>query len=155
MLELPQATIVEEAYRTDRGVMYHGSIESFLSSAVGARYRHKVQLIFTSPPFPLNRKKNYGNPQGEPYVDWLSSFAPAFRDLLTEDGSIIIELGNVWERGQPVMSTLPMRALLSFLGKAELFLCQQFICYDPARLPTPAQWVNVERIRLKDAFTLL
>jgi site-specific DNA-methyltransferase (cytosine-N4-specific) len=32
-------------------------------------------------------------------------------------------------------------------------LCQQFICHNPTRLPSPAQWVNVERIRVKDAYT--
>jgi site-specific DNA-methyltransferase (cytosine-N4-specific) len=64
-------------------------------------------------------------------------------------------MGNSWEPGQPVMSTLAMRALLEFLKRGEYHLCQQFICYNPARLPSPAQWVNVERIRLKDAYTHL
>jgi len=48
---------------------------------------------------------------------------------------------------------LALRALLAFQEFAELKLCQQFICYNPARLPSPAQWVNVERVRVKDAFT--
>ncbi len=64
-------------------------------------------------------------------------------------------MGNAWEPGKPVMSTLALRALLAFLDAGQFFLCQQFICYNPARLPTPAQWVNVERIRVKDAFTHL
>jgi len=34
-----------------------------------------------------------------------------------------------------------------------LNLCQEFVWYNPARLPSPVQWVNVERIRVKDAFT--
>ncbi len=51
------------------------------------------------------------------------------------------------------MSTLPIRALLAFLQAAKLNLCQEFICYNPARLPSPAQWVTIERIRVKDAFT--
>ena len=51
------------------------------------------------------------------------------------------------------MSTLGLESLLAFLEKGELELCQQFICQNPARLPSPAQWVNVERIRVKDAFT--
>lgn len=51
------------------------------------------------------------------------------------------------------MSTLPLRALLAFQEEAGLHLCQEFICYNPAKLPTPAQWVNVERCRVKDAFT--
>ena len=144
---------IRAAYRTHRGVMLRAQAEDFLESSLAKSHEGKVQLIFTSPPFPLNRKKRYGNLQGEAYVKWLADFAPLFRNLLKPDGSIVMELGNAWEPGHPVMSTLALRALLAFLEKGKLHLCQQFICYNPARLPSPAQWVNVERIRVKDAYT--
>lgn len=133
--------------------MVHGGTEAYLASKEGQRLRNKVQLIFTSPPFPLNRKKRYGNQQGEAYIEWLAGFAKPFKELLTPTGSIVLEMGNAWEPGQPVMSTLALRALLEFLKRGELKLCQQFICYNPTRLPSPAQWVNVERSRLKDSYT--
>jgi site-specific DNA-methyltransferase (cytosine-N4-specific) len=113
----------------------------------------QVQLIFTSPPFPLQRKKKYGNLQGAAYLGWLASFAPLFKKLLKPNGSLVVEVGNAWEPGQPVMSTLPLRALLALLEKGEFNLCQQFVSHNPARLPGPAQWVNIERIRVKDSFT--
>jgi RHS repeat-associated protein len=113
----------------------------------------RIQLIFTSPPFPLNRKKRYGNRTGDEYRRWLSAMAPKLTRLLTPTGSIVIEVGNAWEPGRPVMSTLAMRSLLDFLDAGSLNLCQQFVCHNPARLPTPAQWVNLERIRVKDSFT--
>jgi len=133
--------------------MYRGKAEEVLRTYPVTRYRGKVQLVFTSPPFPLNRKKRYGNLQGREYVDWLAGFAPLLCEYLTDDGSIVIELGNAWEAGRPTMSTLPLKALLAFQEKANLYLCQEFICFNPARLPSPAQWVTVERIRVKDAFT--
>jgi hypothetical protein len=140
-------------YWTRRGVMYCGSADEVLTGEQMASYRGKVRMIFTSPPFPLNRKKKYGNYQGQEYVTWLSRFAPIFRDLLAHDGSIVMEMGNAWQPGQPVMSTLALEALLEFLKAGGFHLCQQFICHNPTRLPTPAQWVNVERIRVKDAYT--
>jgi len=133
--------------------MYRGKIEQFLQSDVGLDYRGRIKLIFTSPPFPLNRKKRYGNLQGQDYVDWIAGLAPRFRELIHDEGSIVIEIGNSWNSGEPTMSTLALEALLAFLRKADLHLCQQFVCYNPARLPSPAQWVNVERIRVKDSFT--
>lgn len=133
--------------------MYHAAAEVALTSFRLKRHLGSVQLLFTSPPFPLNRKKRYGNRKGEEYVDWLASLAPLFKDYLTEDGSIVLEIGNGWEAGQPVMSTLALRALLAFLDEGKLQLCQQFVVYNPARLPSPAEWVNVQRIRVKDAFT--
>jgi len=141
------------AYTTARGVMYQGFAEDVLRSPLVNKYRQKVQLILTSPPFPLNRKKKYGNRQGKEYVEWLAAFAPVFKEFLTDDGSIVIEMGNAWEAGEPAMSTLALEALLSFLKAGDLRLCQQFICHNPARLPTPAQWVSIDRIRVKDSYT--
>lgn len=140
-------------YKTARGTMYCGKIEDFLKSPIAAKHAGRVQLILTSPPFPLNRKKAYGNKQGEEFTNWLAALAPEFRKLLTPNGSIVMEMGNAWEPGRPVMSILALQSLLEFLKKGELNLAQQFVVYNPARLPSPAQWVNVDRIRLKDAFT--
>ncbi len=144
---------ISPTYYTQLGRMYLGRSEEVLASASLTRSKGKVQLVFTSPPFPLNRKKRYGNLQGEQYIKWLTSFASVFRDYLAPRGSIVIELGNAWVAGSPVMSTLPIKTLLAFLESADLHLCQEFICFNPARLPSPAQWVTVKRERVKDAFT--
>jgi DNA methylase len=141
------------AYDTDLGSMYQSSVEDFLASALGHGLRGEAQLIFTSPPFPLNRKKRYGNRVGPKYLEWLGDLASSLGDLLTEDGSFVVELGNAWEPGEPVMSTLALEALLRLLEAGDFKLCQQFVVHNPARLPSPAQWVNVERIRVKDAYT--
>ena len=141
------------AYATDLGTMYQGMAEAVLP--VLAKRGERYHLIFTSPPFPLNNKKKYGNLQGEAYIDWLASFADVFRSVLEPSGSLVVELGNAWEPGRPVMSTLALRALLGLLDKGGFNLCQQFVFNNPARLPSPAQWVNVERIRVKDSYTHL
>lgn len=141
------------AYKTNFGAFFQGKAEDFLSSPLTTPYKGKINLIFTSPPFPLIRKKQYGNFDGQKYIDWIAGFAPLFRELLETDGSIVMEVGNAWEKGRPVMSTWALRALLTFLEEGNFSLCQQFIWHNPARLPSPAQWVNVERIRVKDSFT--
>jgi site-specific DNA-methyltransferase (cytosine-N4-specific) len=143
----------EVAYKTRNGVMFKGLAESFMRSPYAKKYTGKVQLVFTSPPFPLNRKKKYGNLTGREYVKWLAEFAPLFRQVLKRNGSIVIEMGNAWVSKEPVMSTLALEALLAFRKKGKLRLVQQFIAYNKATLPGPAQWVNVERIRVKDAYT--
>lgn len=141
------------AYETRLGRMYEGESEEVLAAYPITRQKGRVRLLFTSPPFALNRKKKYGNYQGEEYIDWIASYAPLFREYVCDKGSIVLELGNGWEPGQPTMSTLSVEALLAFKKKADLYLCQEFICFNPARLPTPAQWVTVKRTRVKDAFT--
>lgn len=141
------------AYKTNNGIFYNSKIEKVLSSKKFEKYKGQIDLIFFSPPFPLNRKKKYGNLQGEEYTEWLSGLAVLFKEYLSEKGSIVIEVGNSWESNVPVMSTLALKSLLAFLEKGEYHLCQQFIWNNPAKLPSPAQWVNVERNRVKDSFT--
>lgn len=144
---------VAVAYRTKHGSMLLGTIEDALSRPPLVDAKGKVNLVFTSPPFPLTRKKRYGNKTGEEYLKWMESLAPRLADLLAEDGSLVVEIGNAWMPGQPEMSTLPLQTLLKILESAKLHLCQQFICHNPARLPGPAEWVNIERIRVKDSYT--
>ncbi len=133
--------------------MIHGDSEIVLKSKMFEKYKGKVDLIFSSPPFPLNRKKKYGNKEGEEFTKWLSGFAKELNYFLKPRGSVVLEMGNAWEPGEPVMSTLALRSLLAFLDLGHLKLCQQFVWYNPARLPGPAEWVNVRRIRVKDAYT--
>jgi len=149
----PGRRVSVPVYSTELGSMYCGHSEKVLKSQPLKGFHGQVQLIFTSPPFPLNTKKRYGNLQGQEYIDWFASFAPLFKKFLTDDGSIVIEIGNAWEPGRPVMSTVVLRAFLKFLERGGLHLCQEFIWYNSARLPSPVEWVNKERIRVKDAFT--
>jgi DNA modification methylase len=144
---------VKEAYHTTSGRMLIGKIEDALDAPAVKSLRGKVDLILTSPPFPLVAKKSYGNATGQEYLKWLEGLAPRLSDLLADDGSIVLEIGNAWEQGVPVMSTLPLEALLAFKKAAKLHLCQHVICHNPARLPSPAAWVTTKRIRLKDSFT--
>lgn len=144
---------MELAYTTSLGQCFKGNSRNLLTTPYTMEFEGKFDLILTSPPFLLTRKKSYGNLDGKEYIEWFADFASLFCDLLKPTGSIVIEMGNSWVKGQPVMSLLPLQALLAFIEKGNLNLCQQFIWNNPARLPGPAQWVNVERIRVKDAFT--
>lgn len=117
------------------------------------KYIGQVQLILTSPPFPLKRAKKYGNKNGEEYLDWLCDIGNKLKPLLTKDGSIVIEIGNAWNPGEPTYSTLPLETLIEFRKRCGLYLCQEFIYFNPARLPGPIEWVNKKRVRVKDSFT--
>lgn len=141
-------------YQTSQGVLYQSASEAILTEHL-VHLKSKIKLVFTSPPFPLNRKKRYGNFQGDEYLKWLAGFARLLSEYITDDGSIVIEIGNAWEPKLPTMSTLPLEALLEFKKAGNFHLCQEFIYYNPAKLPTPVQWVNKERVRVKDSFTKL
>ncbi|RQT24077.1 DNA-methyltransferase [Burkholderia contaminans] len=152
-VQLPRTA--SRAYHTHGGAYYVDDSKKILTSKPFERLTGKVQLILTSPPYPLNEKKSYGNLTGDKYLKWIESLATIFSKLLTDDGSIVIELGNSWEPNRPVQSLLALEALLAFTKAkdAGLRLIQQFACYNPSRLPSPASWVTVRPLRTVDSFT--
>ena len=79
-------------FQKKSGLSYHGdSLKLIKSNKFRKKYKGKINLIFTSPPFNLIYKKKYGNKYGQEYIDWLSEFSEPLSDLLTEDGSIVID----------------------------------------------------------------
>lgn len=145
--------MTEEFYKTNNGILYLGDSIKFLKEECFSELEGKVDLIITSPPFPLNNKKKYGNLLGDEYKKWFISLAPLYEKLLSETGSIVIEIGNAWENDRPVQSLLHLECLLGFVKNSNLRLIQEFICYNPSKLPSPAQWVTVNRIRTVDSYT--
>ena len=142
-----------EHYSTNLGICSNGKCEDVIRNYLLPNNKGRIQLIFTSPPFPLNRAKKYGNLTGEAYKEWLCDVINCMLPLLTEDGSLVIEIGNAWNTKEPTFSTLPIETLLQIKNQCNLFLCEEFIYYNPARLPSPIQYVNIERSRVKDSFT--
>lgn len=111
-----------------------------------------IDLIVTSPPFALIRKKEYGNKDSDEFVDWFLEFSNRVYDVLKPSGSFVIDIGGSWQKGEPVRSLYHFELLLELAGEDGRFnLAQEFYWYNPAKLPTPAQWVTIERIRVKDA----
>ena len=139
-------------YNTGKGKLIISDSIEFLNNYEG---KQKAQLIITSPPFPLNSKKRYGNLNGDAYKEWFANLAPLFSKVLAPNGSIVIEIGNSWEANRPIQSLLHLESLLAFVknSNAGLRLIQEFICYNPSRLPSPAEWVTKNRIRTVDSYT--
>ena len=135
-----------QRYRTRLGVAYHGDSADLLTALPDA----SVQAIITSPPFALKRKKRYGNPAEDEYLAWFLRFVPEFRRVLRDDGSLVIDIGGAWMPGSPTRSIYQFELLIALVRQEELFLAEEFYWYNRAKLPGPAQWVTVERIRVKD-----
>ncbi len=110
-----------------------------------------VDLIMTSPPFGLVRKKTYGNVDADDYVDWFRPFGVEFRRILKPRGSLVIDIGGAWERGQPTRSLYHFELLIMLCKELGFHLAQEIFWWNPSKLPTPAEWVTVRRVRVKDA----
>lgn len=114
-----------------------------------------VNLVLTSPPFALTRKKEYGNHAEEKYVEWFLSFAPEIFRILKDDGSFVLDLGGAYLPGFPVRSIYMFDLVVRLVKETGFHLAQEFYHYNPSRLPAPAEWVNVRRIRVKDSVNVV
>lgn len=110
-----------------------------------------IDLLITSPPFALLRQKSYGNEEQEEYVAWLGRFGEAAHRVLKHSGSFVLDLGGAYQRGKPVRSLYNFRVLLDFCDRLGYFLAEEFFWYNPAKLPSPIEWVNKRKLRAKDA----
>lgn len=138
-------------YTTDLGEAYLGDTLALLPSVPDS----SVDLILTSPPFALKRKKEYGNEEEDRYCDWFMGFAPELHRILKDTGSFVLDLGGAYKPGVPVRSVYQFELLVRLVKEAGFHLCQEFFHYNPARLPAPAEWVNVRRIRVKDSVNVV
>ena len=136
-------------YATDLGAAYIGDSLQLLK-LLPAR---SVSAIITSPPYALKFKKSYGNPKPGAYVDWFMAFAEAFRRVLRPYGSLVLEIGGAWNPGEPTRSIYHFELLVRLVNEAGFHLAEEFFWFNKARIPGPAEWVNVQRIRVKDAVT--
>lgn len=116
-----------------------------------------VNLISTSPPFPLQfqKKKPYGSVRMDEYLAWFLPLAEQFRRLLTEDGSLVIDIGGVWNKGVPTRSLYQYHLLIALCENVGFHFAEDFYWHNPGALPAPAEWVNVKRIRVKTSVNLV
>lgn len=139
-------------YTTKKGKIFLGDSVEFIDDKIEDK---SVDLIMTSPPFGLVRKKDYGNADAHEYVEWFRPFAQAFKRVLKDNGSLVIDIGGSWIPGQPTRSLYHFQLLIMLCTEYSFHLAQEFYWWNPAKLPTPAEWVTVRRVRVKDAINCI
>ncbi len=82
-------------------------------------------------------------------------FAKEIRRILKEDGSFVLDLGGAYRKGSPTRSLYQYELLIKLCNEGGFHLAQELFHYNPTRLPTPAEWVTVRRVRLKDSVNVV
>lgn len=136
-----------QAYNTNLGEAYHGDALELLARLPD----ESVNLVMTSPPFALQREKEYGNQKQDDFVQWLGKFATLIKQKLKEDGSFVLDLGGAYRKSIPVRSLYNFRVLLHLCDDLGFFLAEDFYWFNPSKLPSPIEWVNKRKMRAKDS----
>jgi len=132
---------------TDLGAAYLGdSLEVLRALPTG-----KVNLVVTSPPYALHFKKEYGNKNKKEYIEWFLPFAQEIRRVLCDDGSFVLNIGGSYNPGTPTRSIYHFKLLIDLIEDVSFHLAQECFWYNPAKMPMPAEWVTVRRIRVRDS----
>jgi site-specific DNA-methyltransferase (cytosine-N4-specific) len=134
-------------HRTKLGKVVLGDSLLYMEAIEGK----SVDLIMTSPPFGLVRKKEYGNVESYDYLEWFKPFAEQFKRILKPNGSLVIDIGGAWNKGLPTRSLYHYKLLIMLCEEFGFNLAQDLFWWNPSKLPSPAEWVTIRRIRLKDA----
>lgn len=134
-------------YYTKKGKTYVGDSLELLAELPES----SIDLVMTSPPFALRRQKTYGNVDETEFVNWIKPFGKEVFRVLKESGSFVLDLGGAYRSGIPSRSLYNFRVLLSFCDEIGFHLAEDFYWFNPAKLPSPIEWVNKRKIRAKDS----
>lgn len=150
-------------YAPDHPVQLFSGASPFYQTAMGAAYLGdsretlkalpdgSVNLVFTSPPYALHFKKEYGNVSKADYVEWFLAFAREIFRVLGDDGSFVLNIGGSWNPGSPTRSLYHYKLMIALVEEIGFHLAQECYWYNPAKMPVPAEWVTVRRVRIKDS----
>jgi site-specific DNA-methyltransferase (cytosine-N4-specific) len=138
-------------HQTDHGSILQGDSLEYLATLKAG----SVDLIVTSPPFGLVRKKEYGNVESHEYIEWFRPFGKELKRVLKPSGSLVVDIGGAWIPGQPTRSLYHFELAIMLCRDVGMYLAQEFFWWNPSKLPSPAEWVTVRRVRVKDAVNMV
>jgi len=137
----------ESYYSTDLGSAYLCDSLDVLSSLPN----ESINLVVTSPPYALHFQKEYGNVEKVDYAEWFLGFGKEIFRVLSEDGSFVLNIGGSYNKGTPTRSLYHFKLLIDLVEQVGFHLAQECFWYNPAKMPMPAEWVTVRRVRIRDS----
>ena len=134
-------------FETDKGAIYLGNCLDYLKTLEDG----SVNLIVTSPPYALIKKKQYGNETSNEYLEWFRPFANEIFRVLADNGSFVLNIGGAWNKGEPTRSLYHFKILIMLCEECGFHLAQEMYYWNPSKLPNPAEWCTIRKIRVKDS----
>jgi DNA modification methylase len=137
--------VVLTIFETRHGMAIWGHVED----AAALVEPGSVSTIFTSPPYPILKAKEYGGFDSAGWISWMLDLADLWRPLLAPGGSLFMNLGaEVYRRGVPFQSTYLERFAVGMEDRCGYQLAQRWQWHNPSKLGS-IEWVSVRRRRLR------
>lgn len=140
----PQRAMV--AFSTELGVALWADCSAFQG------WQDRVDLILSSPPFPLQRKRRYGGPEPHQYVEFVLRSLEPLVGQLSPGASVVLHLGHdLFEPNSPARTMHQAELMLALRRELGLQLMDQ-LCWVGSKPPGPTQWASRQRMQLNSAW---
>jgi len=138
--------IVVTVFETDAGA----AVWAEFQSALGYLADGSVQAVITSTPYPITGGRRYGTFTPEQVVNLVEDMFTALKPKLRPDGSVFLNLADVWNQGSPTRSTYQERIILNLTEKFGFHFADRFIWHSPSK-PAATDWVTKRRERVRSS----
>lgn len=132
-------------YSTDDGIALWAHAED----AAECIEPGSVKLVLTSPPYPVV-KRAYGRFTVAEWLHWMRRLAEIWKGLITEDGTIAVNLMDVFMGGAPVLSPYVERFTLSAIDDVGLHLAGRMMWHSPTKMGN-IQWTSTRKVVPKNS----
>lgn len=131
-------------YRTDDGLALWGHAEDAASHIEAG----SVKLVLTSPPYPVV-DRSYGRFDVPTWLAWMHHLAGIWKNLIADDGTIAINVMDVFVPGTPMLSPYVERFTLAAIDNLGLHLAGRMPWVSPTKMGS-LQWTAKERAHPKN-----
>lgn len=145
VLKKIQPGLVITIFETDDGVALWANAED----AAAVIEKESCQLVYCSPPYPIQNARAYGGMGVPEWLAWMKRLGGMWKELLTHDGSLMVNIGQVCVQGSPAQSPYIERFTLMMLDELGFHLADRQYWHNPTKLPSPMPWVATRRVRCK------
>lgn len=137
-------------FSTDLGVAIWGNC-----NRVFDRWDEPIFLALSSPPFPLQTPRAYGNPPIEEYIDFICRIVePVVRNLVP-GGNVALSLSqDIFESKLPSRSLYLEKLTIALSERLGLHLMDRLI-WESNKPPGPLQWASKERKQLSATYEVV
>lgn len=140
-----QPRILITIYETENGQAVWGTAETASEILADGC----ASLIVTSPPYPLRKLKPYQQATATAeYIEWMLGLAGEWHRVLADDGTLVLNLGQAYEAGQPTVSLYRERIYCALQDRFGFHLTGDNYWHSRSKLPAPAPYVTINRVRL-------
>jgi hypothetical protein len=120
-------------------------------TAAGALKDSSINLLFTSPPYPILRGRKYGVYSESEVIAMVLDCAKDWKRALVGNGSIVLNFRDVWlpksQTGGAVRSLYQEKILMALVEGAGLYFADRLYWRNPSHSPE-SFWTTVAKVRL-------